>query len=176
MPRFKTIGLAVLEKIVKGFNYILAWRPSWSCDHDHFHKIHVPASHVGSTKFLTLIGQVVSEMKLVIYMYLAPGQGKTTPRVFFFQKCNFSVKVICCKFIQFNKFETVFHIWTWRPSWSCDLDHLCKLWFPFPKEAPHEIWFLLAKRLQGRRSLKMVDDAGRTDGDSMGMVYHKLTL
>ena len=32
------------------------------------------------------------------------------------------------------------HIWSWRPSLSCDLDHLYKLSFPFPKEDPHEIW------------------------------------
>ena len=25
-------------------------------------------------------------------------------------------------------------------SWSCDLGHLYKLSFPFPKEASHEIW------------------------------------
>ena len=31
-------------------------------------------------------------------------------------------------------------IWAWRPSWSCDLDHLNKLSFSIPKEAPHEIW------------------------------------
>ena len=24
--------------------------------------------------------------------------------------------------------------------WSCDLDHLYKLSFPLPKEAPHKIW------------------------------------
>ena len=28
------------------------------------------------------------------------------------------------------------HIWAWRPSSSCDLDHLYKLF----KEAPHKIW------------------------------------
>ena len=32
------------------------------------------------------------------------------------------------------------HIWAWRPSWSCDLDHLYKLSFPLPKDAPHEVW------------------------------------
>ena len=25
--------------------------------------------------------------------------------------------------------------------WSCNLDHLQKLWFPLPKEAPNKIWF-----------------------------------
>ena len=26
------------------------------------------------------------------------------------------------------------------PTWSRDLDHLYKLLFPLPKEAPHKIW------------------------------------
>ena len=36
--------------------------------------------------------------------------------------------------------EGFYHIRAWQPSWSCDLDPLHKLSFPFPKEAPHEIW------------------------------------
>ena len=32
-----------------------------------------------------------------------------------------------------------YHICAWWPSWSCDLDHLYKLSFPLPKEAPHKI-------------------------------------
>ena len=27
-------------------------------------------------------------------------------------------------------FFTFLHIWAWRPSWSCDQDHLSKLSFP----------------------------------------------
>ena len=30
-----------------------------------------------------------------------------------------------------------FRIWAWWPFCSCDLDHLCKLSFHLPKEAPH---------------------------------------
>ena len=30
-----------------------------------------------------------------------------------------------------------YHIWAWRPSWSCDLVHLYKLLVPIPMEAPH---------------------------------------
>ena len=37
-------------------------------------------------------------------------------------------------------FKGFYHIWAWRPSWSCDLDHLYKLSFPLPNEAPHKIW------------------------------------
>ena len=33
-----------------------------------------------------------------------------------------------------------FHILALQPSWSCDLDHLYKMSFPLPKEAPREIW------------------------------------
>ena len=28
-------------------------------------------------------------------------------------------------------FQGFYHIWAWQPSWSCDLDHLYKLSFPF---------------------------------------------
>ena len=37
-------------------------------------------------------------------------------------------------------FNGFYHIWARRAAWSCDLDHLYKIWFPFPKEALHDIW------------------------------------
>ena len=37
-------------------------------------------------------------------------------------------------------FEGFYHIWSWRPSWSYDLDYLYKFSFRLPKEAPHKIW------------------------------------
>ena len=43
-------------------------------------------------------------------------------------------------------FQGFYHIWAWRPSWSCDLDHLYKFSFPLPKEAQHKIWLRLVKR------------------------------
>ena len=33
-----------------------------------------------------------------------------------------------------------YHIWAWRPSWSCDPNAANKISFPLPKEAPHKIW------------------------------------
>ena len=37
-------------------------------------------------------------------------------------------------------FIKVFHHKSaWRPSWSCDLDHLYILSFPLPNDATHEI-------------------------------------
>ena len=58
-------------------------------------------------------------------------------------------------------FKGFYHIWAWRKSWSCDLDHLYKLSFPLPKEALHEVLLLLAKWFQRRRRLKLwTDDAG----------------
>ena len=40
--------------------------------------------------------------------------------------------------------KVLYHIWVWRPSWSCDQDHLHKLLLPHPKESPYEIWVQLA--------------------------------
>ena len=33
-----------------------------------------------------------------------------------------------------------YHIWAWRPPWSCDPDALNKPSFPLPNEALHKIW------------------------------------
>ena len=49
------------------------------------------------------------------------------------------------------------YIWAWQPSWSCDQDHLSKLSFTHPTEAPYEIWLWVAQWFQ-RRYLKSVDD------------------
>ena len=54
-----------------------------------------------------------------------------------------------------------YHIWPWRPSWSCDQDHLSKFLFPHNIEAPYEIWLWLAQWFLRRRCLKSVDDDGR---------------
>ena len=32
-----------------------------------------------------------------------------------------------------------YHIWAWRPSWSCDLDFAIKLLSPLPMDAPYKI-------------------------------------
>ena len=37
-------------------------------------------------------------------------------------------------------FKGFYHIWTWRPSWLCDINRFNSLSFPYPMEAPHEIW------------------------------------
>ena len=29
-------------------------------------------------------------------------------------------------------FERLYHIWAWRPSWSCDINHLYSLSLPIP--------------------------------------------
>ena len=32
-----------------------------------------------------------------------------------------------------ENFKGFYHIWAWRPSCSCDLNHLYKFCFPFPR-------------------------------------------
>ena len=75
-------------------------------------------------------------------------------------------------------FEGFYHIWAWRPSWSCDLDFAIKLEMPLPKEAPHKISTRSTKRFQ-RRSLKLWTTDGRTDDgrtDAGSWPSYKLTL
>ena len=36
-----------------------------------------------------------------------------------------------------------YHIWAWRPSWSCDQNILHKFWLTYHKESSHEIWVQL---------------------------------
>ena len=72
-----------------------------------------------------------------------------------------------------------YHIWAWRPSWSCDQDIANKITMPLPKEASHKISTRSAKRFQRRRSLKLwTMDDGRMDGrtDAGSWPSYKLTL
>ena len=73
----------------------------------------------------------------------------------------------------FKGFE---HFWAWWASSSCDLDHLYKLSFPLPKEAPHKIWLWSAKRFQRRRCLISVNGRRKTTTDAWPWVYYKLPL
>ena len=66
-----------------------------------------------------------------------------------------SFKIIGLLVLEKKVFKGFYHIWAWWPSWSCDQDHLYKLSFTLPKEAPHEIWHVLAKWFQ-RRCLKIM--------------------
>ena len=42
-----------------------------------------------------------------------------------------------------NCFLSLYYIWAWRPTWSCDQDNLSKHWFPRLIEAPDEVWLWL---------------------------------
>ena len=37
-------------------------------------------------------------------------------------------------------FKGLYHIWAWRPSWSCDLYYLYIHWLPLPIDASYKIW------------------------------------
>ena len=43
-----------------------------------------------------------------------------------------------------------YHLWAWRPSWSCDPDAANKLSFPLPKEAPHKNGFDWSSDFEGQ--------------------------
>ena len=87
--------------------------------------------------------------------------------------CQVSLKSVH-RFWRRRFFKGFYHIWAWRPSWSCDLDFLYTHWFPLPINASYRIWLWLAKRFQRRRSLKLWTDRRRTDAGSWPS--YKLTL
>ena len=66
-----------------------------------------------------------------------------------------------------------YHIWAWRPSWSCDPDAANKLSFPLPKEAPHKFGFDQASGF-GEKMFEIVYDGRRTDAGPS--VSYKLTF
>ena len=39
----------------------------------------------------------------------------------------------------------VYHIWAWRPCWSCDPTHLYKFSFLFSLKLSYEFWFQIAQ-------------------------------
>ena len=86
-----------------------------------------------------------------------------------------SPKCYILSFVLFRRryLKGVYHILVLRLSWSCDPGATSKLFFLLPIEAPHKIWFWLAKRSQRRRCLNIVDDDGgrATDGWTPVHVY-----
>ena len=59
---------------------------------------------------------------------------------FFYPRCYIlSFMKIGPPVLEKKIFEWFYHIWAWRPSWSCDLDLAIKLQFPLPMDAPHKI-------------------------------------
>ena len=41
-------------------------------------------------------------------------------------------------------FYGFYHIWAWRPCWSCDPTHVYKLSFLFPLKLSYELWLQIA--------------------------------
>ena len=66
---------------------------------------------------------VYTHFLMIFHMHTAPGRGRQP-----------SVDKIWCqqKGLVTWFFNVFYHIWTWRPSWSCDPDPANKLSFPIP--------------------------------------------
>ena len=58
-----------------------------------------------------------------------------------------------------------YHIWAWQPSWSCDLDHLYKLSFPLPKDAPQKNLALIGQAVSEEKTFEIVDGRRTTTKD-----------
>ena len=55
-----------------------------------------------------------------------------------------------------------YHIWAWRPSWSCDSHATNKISFPLPKEGPHQNLALIGLVVSEK---KMFEHCGRRTDD-----------
>ena len=170
----------ILEKIFKGFYHIWARRPSWSMGRNHFSNLSFPFPKEVHMKFEQhwprgFRGEVVWNSQHFSHTnvwcpYNCIGK-QTWPRRKMV-KCQYTTIILAtlvdllspmiCAKIQpqgilcsgEEDFWRFYHIWAWWPSWSMDCDHFSNLSFPGPKEAPHEIWATLARRLQCRSHLK----------------------
>ena len=54
-----------------------------------------------------------------------------------------SFKIIELSVLEEKIFKEFYHIWAWRPSWSCDLDHEYKLLFFLSQGGSAENLFLI---------------------------------
>ena len=70
-----------------------------------------------------------------------------------------------------DDFLGFYHIWAWRPSWSCDIYCLIKLLFLHPMKASHKILLQSAKQFLRIRNLKMLNlsDLGPRSMNDLGL-------
>ena len=54
-------------------------------------------------------------------------------------------------------FSGSYHMWSWWPSWSCDLNRFIKLLLPHPIEAPHKILLQSAKQFLRKKKFENVE-------------------
>ena len=73
------------------------------------------------------IGQ--SQSRVIIYINLVEPESPLVHAKFQDHRTSGSGEIF---------FKGFYHIWAWRPSWSCDLYHLHKLSSPLPKEDSHD--------------------------------------
>ena len=85
-----------------------------------------------------------------------------------------SFKIIGLPVLEKKIFKGFYHICAWRPSWSCDLDHLYKLLFPLPKEAPQKNLALTGQAVSEEKTFKIVNRRRQTT-DAGPWVSYKLT-
>ena len=167
MQRFSHKASSVLEKKIfeRYFYYIWAWRQSWSMDGNHFSNLSFLCPKETPNEIWTTLARRLQRRSLKFltffpYKYIGKQTWPRRKKV----KCqcttiilatliDLSSPIIWAKIqpqciLGFEEdFWRLFHIWAWRPSWSMEGNHFSNLSFPWPREAPNEIWATLAKRL-----------------------------
>ena len=76
-------------------------------------------------------------------------------------------------------FLGIYHIWAWRPSWSCDLDQLYKHSFALSKEAQRNIGFDWQSGFRGEKfeivDGRMGDDGRRRTQDAGPLISYEVS-
>ena len=80
-----------------------------------------------------------------------------------------SFKIIGLPVLEKKIYKGFNDIWAWRPSWSCDLGNLYKLWFALPKKAP-----LIGQAVSEEKMFENVNGRRRTPDAGQWLSY-KLT-
>ena len=89
--------------------------------------------------------------------------------------CKSTFKVIGLLVTERKNFSCVYHIWAWRPFWSCYLDHLNKLSFPIPYRIHIKFGFNRPSGFSGKEVWKCWIWVTLVQGQWMTLTFDKHT-
>ena len=112
------------RRFLKGFYHIWTWRPSWSCDQHHFDEF----------SFLC-----TPKLSYKIWLKMAQWLISRVPNA------TYKVSSKSVHWLRRRFLKDFYHIWTWRPSWSCDQHHFNKFSFLCTPKLSYKNWLKMAQ-------------------------------
>ena len=77
-----------------------------------------------------------------------------------------SFRIIGLQVLGKKIFKGFYHIWAWRPSWSCDLDHLYKVLFSLFQGGSTDNLALIVLAVSDEKMFEIVDDDANNDDNN----------